>query len=81
MPYIVLAIGALTALFAFYRFFISATPQEIRRVILYFLCMTYMLVLLYLAMSERIFIALGLLILAIPFVISYFRNKEKRKKP
>lgn len=80
MPYIILGFGILAALFAFYRFFIKATPDQIKVFFRAAIIIIYSFVLLFFALIGRFIIALGLLLLSLPFVIIYFKNKLKQNK-
>src|SRR6056297_1693709 len=76
MPYIVLGFGALLALFAFYRFFVKASPRQIKKFFRIVVLLVYVGILLFFAVTGRVIVSLGLLVLCVPFVISYFKNKR-----
>lgn len=76
MPYIVLGFGALIALYAFYRFFVKASPHQIKKFFRLIVLLVYVGILLFFAITGRVIVSLGLLLLCVPFVISYFKNKR-----
>lgn len=77
MPYLVLAIGLLVGIFALYRFFINAPVEAIRTFFRTCIIIAYVAVMLFFAMTGRIYVSLGLLLLCIPFVISAYKAKKK----
>ena len=79
MPYLVLALGLLIGMFALFRFFVNAKPEQIRDFIRASVVILYCGLLLFFAITGRIIISIALLVLAIPFVISYFRNKINKR--
>lgn len=79
MPYILLFFGLLASLYALYRFFIRASVDQIKILFGVIALFLYAFVLLYFALSGRIIISLGLLLLCIPFVIAHYRGKMKNK--
>lgn len=74
MHYIVLIIGVLVGLYALYRFFIKAEVSAIRTFFRICIIIIYAIILLFFAMTGRIIISLGLLLLGIPFAIGYFKE-------
>lgn len=80
MQYIVFGFGLLALLFTLYRFFVTASVAQIRKFLSYTAFGIYALLLLYLAISGRFIIAVGFVLLAVPFVISYFRKQVKDSK-
>ena len=84
MPYLISVIGVLIGLFALYRFFIKASPRQIRLFFLICILTIFGTILLYFTLTGRILISIGLLVLAIPYVIMYFkgemRSAKERKK-
>lgn len=79
MPFIILFFGIIATLYALYRFFIRASVDQIKTLFSIVGLMLYAFVLLYFALSGRIIISLGLLLLSIPFVITHYRAKMKNK--
>ncbi len=75
MPYLILIIGIIIGIFALFRFFVKATPKQIRKFFQIAIITIYSAILLFFALSGRIIISIGLLLLAIPFIIAYFKNK------
>ena len=80
MPYIVLALGLIIGLIALFRFFSKASPTQIKIFFRATIIVIYCAIMLFFALTGRIITALALLVLAIPFVIMYFKNKLKNKK-
>jgi len=79
MPYIVLGFGILLGIFAFYRFMVKASVDEVRFFFRLIAIVIYGIVVLGFALYGRIAISIGLLLLCVPFVISYYRGKMKDK--
>lgn len=79
MPYLIFIIGLLIGIYAFYRYFITARPDDIKSFFANGFVGLYILFLLFLAFSGRILIALGFLVLAMPFVISNYKSRVKEK--
>lgn len=80
MPYLVLILGIIIGLYALYRFFIKASPEQVRNLIHYTIVTLFCLVLIFFALTSRIIISLALLTLSIPFIISHLKGKTKSKK-
>lgn len=78
MPYLVLVLGIIVGLYALYRFFIKASPEQIRNLIRYSVIIIYSLILLFFALTARIIISLALLLLSIPFIIAHFKGKAQK---
>ncbi len=79
MPYIVLGFGILVGVFAFYRFMLKASVDEVRSFFRLAVIVIYGILVLAFALYGRIAISIGLLLLCVPFVISYYRGKMKEK--
>lgn len=79
MPYIVLGFGILVGVFAFYRFMLKASVDEVRSFFRLAAIVIYGILVLAFALYGRIAISIGLLLLCVPFVISYYRGKMKEK--
>lgn len=75
MHYIVLIIGILVGVYALYRFFIKAEVSAIRTFFRICITIIYAIILLFFAMTGRMIVSLGLLLLGIPFAIGYFKEK------
>lgn len=80
MPYLILAIGLAIGAFALYRFFIAATPAQIKAFFLTALLIVLAIALFAMAFTGRLPAALGLLAALTPFVIHYLRNAAKARK-
>ncbi|PCI55992.1 MAG: hypothetical protein COB36_04140 [Alphaproteobacteria bacterium] len=78
MPYLILILGLIVGAYALYRFFIKATPEQVRSLIRYSIIIVYVLILLFFALTGRIIISLALLLLSIPFVIAHFKDKAQK---
>ena len=81
MPYLILILGLLIALYAFIRFFMNADPAQIKMLFTITGLTLFTFILLYFALSGRIIISLALLLLSLPFVISYLKAKKKTPPP
>lgn len=79
MPYLVLILGIIASLYALYRFFIKASPQQIRNLIQYTVVALFCLVLIFFALTSRIIISLAFLLISIPFFIAHFKGKTTEK--
>lgn len=80
MPYLILVIGVIIGLIAFYRFFTRATPAQVRLFFRVVIIILFIGVLLFFAFTGRIIISLGLLLLSVPIALkSYKENKNKNK--
>ncbi len=82
MPYLILVIGALIGLYALFRFLTKAQPSQIKAFFRIVVIVIYCVIMLFFALTGRIIISIALVVLAIPFAISYFkgRNKKENKK-
>ncbi len=78
MPYLVLILGVIAGLYALYKFFIKASPEQVRSLILYSVIVLYVLILLFFAITGRIIISIVLLLLSVPFVIAHFKGKAQK---
>ncbi len=81
MPYLIFLFGILVGLYALYRFFLKANPDEVKNLIRISISLVYGIIILYFALSNRIIISLALLVLYIPFIISYYRSKLDKQSP
>lgn len=77
MPYLILIIGLIVAIFAFYRFMIVATPAQIKTFMRCVVAGIYLIIALYFALTGRVIIAIGILLLSLPFIFKYYRAKIK----
>lgn len=80
MPYIVLIAGIIIGLFALYRLFITANPTQIKRALRMIIIVIYVGILLFFALRGLFVVSLALLVLCVPFVISYFKAKTNKHK-
>jgi len=78
MPYLLLFIGIVIALFALYKFFIRADVRQIKALFLTAFFTIVAIALLILALTGRLPAALGLLAAMTPFAFSYLRDKNKK---
>ncbi|MGH1403579.1 MAG: hypothetical protein ACRBDL_05000 [Alphaproteobacteria bacterium] len=80
MPYLIFLFGILASLYALYRFFLKANPDQIKKLFRTAIILCYGIIMLYFALIGRMIISLTLLILFIPFVISHYREKLRDQK-
>lgn len=78
MPYLILIFGLITAIYALYLFMLKSDVADVRRFLRLALALLFGVVLLFFAMTGRIVVSLGLLLLCIPFVLSYIKSKKPR---
>ena len=76
MPYLLLVLGLLAALYAFYLFLIKATTKDVQSLGRVAAAVIFGVVLLYLAMTRHLLFALGLFAIFIPFILSYLKGKK-----
>lgn len=81
MPYILLIVGALTGLYAFYRFFLSASPAQIRALFLAAVLFTLSCALFFMAVTGRLPAALALLVAIAPVAGAYLKHFKTRNAP
>jgi hypothetical protein len=81
MPYLLLALGLALALYALFRFFLKAGPQEIKAAFLTALLAALALAMLFLAVTGRLPAALVLMVALLPFLPGYFRKKAEDPAP
>ena len=77
MPYLILFIGLIIAVSAFYRFFVKATPRQIKAMFLSVAATAVGLTAIFLAVSGRLPVALGILTVFWPLGVSYLRNRQQ----
>ena len=76
MPYVILIFGLIAAIYAFYLFMLKSDVADVRRFLRLALALLFGVVLLFFAMTGRIIVSLGLLLLCIPFVLSYIKGQK-----
>lgn len=76
MPYLILLIGLVLAVFGLYRFFLKARPDEIKAFFLSAGAILIALAALFLALTGRLPAAIGILVALWPIGVSYIRNKK-----
>jgi Ca2+/Na+ antiporter len=81
MQYLIFAFGIIIGIFALYRYFINARPEDIKRFITHAFIGLFVLILLYFAMSGRILVSLALLVVSMPFIVIHYRKKKKSTSP
>jgi len=79
MPYLLLAIGVVIGLYALYRFFIAANPQQIKALFLTALLIVVALAVFALAITGRLPAALALIGAMVPIVIGLWRHRQEHK--
>lgn len=77
MPYLLLALGLLIAAYAAFRFFIKASPEEIKAAFLTAILGVIAIALLFLSVTGRLPAALGLVAAILPFLPRFFRKKPE----
>lgn len=80
MPYILLVLAILAALFALYRFVVKASVLQIKTFFRAVFLGLYIFIMLFFAMTGRLPMAIILVVLAIPFTIIWYRKRAKRRK-
>ncbi len=80
MPYLILIFGALATLYVAYRFFMKATANEVKQAFTLIITSAFAGILLYFAISGRIAISIGLLILSVPIIVTRLKHKSQNKK-
>lgn len=79
MPYLLLIIGLIVALYALYRFFLNADVRQIKSLILSAVFIVLILALLFMAVSGRLGAALALLIPIAPVMLRIYKEWKKGK--
>lgn len=81
MPYILLALGAGIALYAFYKFFINANPHQIKIFAISLITVILSIAMFFMAITGRLTTAIGLFVALLPFIRGFFviRDKDKGK--
>jgi len=77
MPFLILAIGIIIGVFALYRFFITSPIETVKKFLSICLIIIITAVMLFFAMTGKIFISIGLALLLIPIAISHYKKKSK----
>lgn len=81
MPYILLLIGLIFAVFGFYRFFLKAEPHQIKSMFLAIAAIGVGTASLYLAMTGRLPAALAILAALWPLGVSWLRSHKLHTEP
>jgi hypothetical protein len=76
MPYILLVIGLCFAIFGLYRFFLKASPREIKALFLSIAGLAVGLGALFLAITGRLPAAIGILLALWPLALAWIRNRK-----
>lgn len=79
MPYIILAIGAIIGGIALYRFFLKATPQEVKAALLSICALGIGIASLFLAVTGRLPAAIAILVALWPLAKSFINNKKSKE--
>lgn len=77
MPFILLILGLIGGAYVFYRFFIGASVDEIKGLFRRVSLGIFVVALLYFTVTGKIIIAILLVLLCIPIIISNYRFKSK----
>ncbi len=76
MPYFILAIGTALALFGLYRFFLKASPQQVKALLLSVVALTIGLASLFLAVTGKLPAAIGILVALWPLARSWLQMRK-----
>lgn len=79
MPYIILVIGAIIGGIALYRFFLKATPKEVKAALLAIAALGVGIASLFLAVTGRLPAAIGILIALWPLAHSWLKGRKSEK--
>ena len=79
MPYLLLVIGAGLGLYGLYRFFLSASPQEVKAFVKAVLFFILGVALLFMAVTGRLPAAIALLVAMWPLGLSYWKSRHAVK--
>lgn len=80
MPYLFLAVAALVGLYGLYRFFLAASPTQIKAMGFSLLALTLSAALLVLALTGRLPAALAVLTALLPFAVTWWEAARKRRR-
>ena len=80
MPYLLLALGAGIGLYALYRFFLKATPHQIKSFFLTSVSLVLLLALFFMAVTGRLGPALALFVALLPLVRGVWQMRKKSKE-
>lgn len=75
MPYLILIAGLLLGLYGLYRFFLGASPEQVRALFRTAAITVLTVALLFMALTERLGAALILFILTLPATLPWLRRK------
>lgn len=78
MPYLILVVGLLVALFAFYSFFMKANTAQIKNLFLSAALLTLCAAMFFLAVTGRLPAALALVASLFPFVVAYLNVRARK---
>ncbi len=79
MPYLIFAFGILLGAYGFYHYFISAKPADIRLFFRNAIIGVYVLIIVTFALLGKILVSLALVVLGLPFLISYYKEKDSEE--
>lgn len=80
MVYLLLIIGVLVGCYALYRFFLTATKEQIVALIKTAMFVIFICALLWLSVTGKLPAAIALLAAVMPFLYSWVQEKRKKKK-
>ena len=80
MPYVLLAIAILIGAYGLYRFFMSASVQQIKSLFLVLIALVMVVSLFFLAFTGRLATALGLMAAGTPLALGWLRTRSQRRK-
>lgn len=77
MPYVLLAIGVVLGLYGLYKFFLSASPEQVSSLLKAALFFILGVALLFMAVTGRLPAAIALLVAMWPLGLSYWKTRHK----
>lgn len=81
MPYLLLVLGVLAGLYGLYTFFMNASPKQAGTMVLTLLTGVLALALLFLAVTGRLPVAIGILVALWPIGLNIWKkSRQKRQK-
>lgn len=81
MPFVIIFAGAVLAIFALYRYFLKATPHQIKTLFLSVAAIAIGLGAFFLAVTGRLPAAIAILAVLCPLAISYLKSRRHNAAP
>jgi DnaJ-domain-containing protein 1 len=79
MPYILLLFGLIVGIYALFRFFIKAEPEDIKAMIQAIITVVLCLALFILAVTGRLPAAIAIVAAIAPFVMAHYSARQRKK--